>query len=154
MSTARHVTGSAAAPTPGTSIVTDTSLRVEGRTLCAGDGRGAVLRLGLPLSFWGGVDSDGTIVDAHHPQRGSSIAGTVLTMASGRGSSSSSSVLAELIRAGRAPAAIVLTEPDAIIALGALAAAEIYDVHCPVICIDRAALARLPSGADAKVTAR
>ena len=53
-------------------------------------------------------------------------------MRSGRGSSSGSSVLAEAIRAGTAPAAIVLAERDAILAVGAIVAAELYGQHCPV----------------------
>ncbi|HET8601752.1 MAG TPA: DUF126 domain-containing protein [Segeticoccus sp.] len=124
--------------TPGTVELAGEA--VSGRILCAGKATGPVLALTLPLSFWGGVDHHGRIVDAHHPQLGHSVTGAVLAMASGRGSSSSSSVLAELIRAGAAPAAIVLTQPDAIITLGALAAAELYAVHVPVVQVAPAAL--------------
>ena len=55
-----------------------------------------------------------------------SCAGRILVMRAGRGSSSGSSVLAEAIRAGTAPAAIVLAERDAILAVGAMVAAELY----------------------------
>jgi predicted aconitase with swiveling domain len=75
----------------------------------------------------------GDIVDVHHPQYGANVAGRVLVMPSGRGSSSSSSVLAETIRAGTAPAAIVLFEPDAILALGAIVASELYGRTIPVV---------------------
>jgi predicted aconitase with swiveling domain len=61
-------------------------------------------------------------------------------MASGRGSSSSSSVLAEAIRAGTAPAAIVLSEPDPILALGAIVARELYGRTIPVVVAPEAAL--------------
>ena len=54
-------------------------------------------------------------------------------MPSGRGSSSSATVLAEAIRAGTGPAGIVLGEPDDIIVIGALVAAELYGVAIPVI---------------------
>ncbi len=54
-------------------------------------------------------------------------------MPSGRGSSSSSYVLAEAIRAGTAPAAIILREPDGIIALGAIVARELYGAAPPVV---------------------
>lgn len=54
-------------------------------------------------------------------------------MPSGRGSSSSSSVLAEGIRAGTAPMAIVLLEPDPILALGAIVARELYGRTIPVV---------------------
>jgi hypothetical protein len=57
-------------------------------------------------------------------------------MPGGRGSSSSSSVLAEAIRAGTAPAAIVLTDPDPIIALGALVARELYGVSIPIVVLE------------------
>jgi predicted aconitase with swiveling domain len=105
----------------------------EGRTLVAGTARGRVLVLDEPLSFWGGVDpATGEVVDVHHPQRGSNAAGRILVMPAGRGSSSSSSVLAEAIRAGVGPAGIVLGRPDAILALGALVARELYGAAIPV----------------------
>lgn len=106
----------------------------ESRTLVAGNGRGPVLVLDEPLSFWGGVDpASGDVIDVRHPQRGANVSGRVLVMPSGRGSSSSSSVLAESIRAGTAPAAIVLTEPDPILALGAIVARELYGRAMPVV---------------------
>jgi predicted aconitase with swiveling domain len=109
----------------------------EGRTLVPGEAHGPALVLTEPLSFWGGLDpATGVIIDVHHPQRGAVITGTVLVMPGGRGSSSSSSVLAEAIRAGTAPAAIVLAEPDPIIALGALVARELYGVEVPVLVAD------------------
>jgi predicted aconitase with swiveling domain len=130
-----------------------TGKAIPGRTLCAGSARGMVLALSVPLSFWGGVDHDGVIVDSHHPDVGTSVRGTVLAMRSGRGSSSSSSVLAELIRNGNAPAAIVLAEPDGIVALGAMAAAELYDVWCPVVQVTESVLATLRTGLTATVSA-
>ena len=93
----------------------------EGRTLVPGEAHGPALVLTEALSFWGGLDpATGKIVDVHHPQHGVVVTGSVLVMPGGRGSSSSSSVLAEAIRAGTAPAAIVLAEADPIIALGAM----------------------------------
>jgi uncharacterized protein len=106
----------------------------EGRTLAPGDARAGALVLDEPLSFWGGVDpASGRIIDRHHPQHGRSVAGRILVMPSGRGSSSSSSVLAEAVRAGTGPAGIVLREPDSIVALGALVAAELYGSEVPVV---------------------
>jgi predicted aconitase/predicted aconitase with swiveling domain len=101
-------------------------------TLHAGQACGPTLHLTEPLSLWGGTAPDGTITDPHHPQRGRSLAGAVVVMTTGRGSSSSSSVLAELLRSGHGPAAFVLAEPDGILTLGALVAAELYGVHLPV----------------------
>ena len=113
----------------------------EARTLVAGEARGPALILVEPLSFWGGVDpATGDIVDVHHPQCDATVAGRVLVMPSGRGSSSSSSVLAECIRAGTAPAAIVLGEADPILALGAIVARELYGRTIPVVVAPGAAI--------------
>lgn len=102
--------------------------------LIAGEARGPVVALSAPLSFWGGVhEREGTIIDVHHPQHGAAIAGRVLVMPSGRGSSSSSSVLAEVIRAGVGPAAIVLATPDPILVIGALVAEALYGMVVPIV---------------------
>jgi predicted aconitase with swiveling domain len=110
---------------------------VEGRTLVAGQAAGIALVLDEPLSFWGGLDpGTGRLIDVHHPQHGALLTGRVLVMPTGRGSSSSSYVLAEAIRAGTAPAAIVLRESDPIVALGAIVARELYGARVPVVRLD------------------
>ena len=127
--------------------------RVTGRTLVGGEvTTGSVLVLDEPLSFWGGMDPhDGRIIDRNHPQHGEVLTGRVLVMAASRGSSSSSSVLAESIRLATAPAAIVLGEPDAIVALGALAAAELYAHQVPIVATS--SWGELVTGATATVRA-
>lgn len=103
----------------------------------SGPVRGEVVRLDSGLSFWGGYDPDtGTIVDRAHPQKGVSLMGKVVVMPHGRGSSSSSSVLAEALRLGTGPAAIVLAEPDSILVIGSLVARLLYQVECPVLVAD------------------
>jgi uncharacterized protein len=106
----------------------------EATTLLPGRAEGRALTLREPLSFWGGLDSaTGRIIDHWHPQHGETIAGTILLMEAGRGSSSGSSVLAEAIRRGTAPAGIILLKRDAIVTVGSLVAAEIYGKSCPVV---------------------
>ena len=51
----------------------------------------------------------------------------------GRGSSGGSSVIAEGIRAGTAPSAILLLEPDEIVTLGAIVADELYGESMSVV---------------------
>ena len=103
-------------------------------TLVPGTGTGEVFVMADPLSFWGGLDAaTGAIIDRWHPQCGAVLTGKVVLMERGRGSSSGSSVLAEAIRAGTGPAAIVLLTRDAIVTLGALVAAELYGASCPVV---------------------
>jgi uncharacterized protein len=99
-----------------------------------GDAAGAALVLAEPLSFWGGIDAaTGRVIDHSHPDLGACITGRILVMPGGRGSSSSSSVLAETIRRGTGPAAIVLGTPDPILAVGALVAEALYGLRCPVV---------------------
>lgn len=94
-------------------------------TLLPGEAQGETLKLSAPISFWGGVDpKTGMIIDARHPERGQSIAGKILLLPGTIGSSSASAVLLELVHAGRAPAAIVMPEPDAILLLGLVVARE------------------------------
>lgn len=108
-------------------------------------GRALVLREGL--SLWGGVDpATGEIIDVHHPQRGANVRGRVLVMGAARGSSSSASVLAEAVRAGTAPAAILLGEPDLILAIGSAVAEELYGMTVPVRVLPPDELAAISDG--------
>jgi uncharacterized protein len=98
---------------------------MKGEVLIAGSARGPLLRLKAPISFWGGIDAaSGAIVDPRHPDHGRCITGTILALPATIGSSSSASVLLELIHSGRAPAALILVEPDAILLIGAIVARE------------------------------
>jgi predicted aconitase with swiveling domain len=103
----------------------------------AGEAEGQALVFSQPLSFWGGIDADtGDITDHSHPGLGQNVAGRILVMTSGRGSSSSSSVLAEAIRRGTAPAGILLERPDPILAVGAIVAEFLYEIRMPLVVCD------------------
>ncbi|MCI0437298.1 MAG: DUF126 domain-containing protein [Gemmatimonadetes bacterium] len=122
------------------------------RVLHAGAASGRTLVLSAPLSFWGGLDPEtGRIIDRRHPQCGARVSGRILALPDGRGSSSSSTVLAEAIRRGTAPAAILMREPDSIIVLGALVATELYAASMPVLHLDAIAFAAIHDGAFATI---
>ena len=113
-------------------------------------GRALVLDEGL--SLWGGMDpATGELIDSHHPQRGARLSGRVVVMPLGRGSSSSASILAEAVRAGTAPAAIVLGEPDLILAIGSAVAEELYGVVVPVVVLRRDELVSIEDGAEVRI---
>ncbi len=122
-------------------------MKFRGRVLVAGEGGGRPLVLSEPLSLWGGLDPHtGEIIDRRHPQSGQNVAGRVLIMPSGRGSSSASNILLQAVKEGRAPAAILLAEADPILALGAVVARELYRRAPPVVVLrpqDYRALCRL-----------
>ena len=108
-------------------------MRREAQSLAQGEAEGPALVLSEPLSFWGGIDVEtGAIIDHSHPQRGLNVAGRVLVMPGGRGSSSSSAVLVETVRRGTGPVAIVLATSDPILTVGAIVAAFLYGLHCPI----------------------
>ncbi len=113
------------------------AVTIQAITLVPGQAEGRTFVLSEPLSFWGGLDSaTGRIIDQWHPQKDAVISGRILVMKAGRGSSSGSSVLAEAIRRKTGPAGIVLMTRDAIVTVGAMVAAELYGVHCPVVLVE------------------
>ncbi|RWI20582.1 MAG: DUF126 domain-containing protein [Mesorhizobium sp.] len=112
-------------------------LKRVGTFQLAGEALGSALVFSHALSFWGGIDVEtGEIIDHSHPCLGQNVAGRILVMASGRGSSSSSSVLAEAIRRGTAPAGIILQRPDPILPVGAIVAEFLYDISMPLVVCD------------------
>jgi predicted aconitase with swiveling domain len=126
---------------------------LTGRALHPGSSSGELLILDQPISFWGGVDHHGVIIDVHHPQCGVSVAGKVLVMTSGRGSSSATAVLAELIRAKKAPAAMIFTECDIILVIGALVSAELYQIQMPMVELTEELYAKIPKTGSISVDA-
>ena len=102
--------------------------------LVEGSASGEVLACAEGLSFWGGVDPlTGRIIDVHHPDHGKSVTGKVLTMPTSRGSCSGSGVLLELALNGLAPAALVFSEDEETLTLGALVAGRVFDCGLPVV---------------------
>jgi len=120
---------------------------VRGRVLIEGRAEGPLLRLTAPLSFWGGVDpKTGRISDPRHPEHDHAVTGTVLAIPSPRGSSSSSAIMLELIARRLAPAALLLGEADAILALGIVVAREMGHPTLPALEFPVGDMMRLPEG--------
>jgi predicted aconitase with swiveling domain len=70
-----------------------------------------------------------------HPEHGVSLAARIVVMEAARGSSSSSSVLAESVRSGVNPAGFILALPDPILLIGSLVAAELYGICVPIVVV-------------------
>ena len=121
---------------------------IAGRAIVAGEAAGEALVTHDALSFWGGYDfTTGTIIDKHHPLAGVSAAGRILAVPFSKGSSTTTAVLLEAVRAGTAPAAIVTTGTDAFFALASIVANEMYGKPFPVIALDPDDFAKLRTGA-------
>lgn len=120
---------------------------LTGRAVVAGAVEGDALVTREPLSFWGGYDfKTGTIIDTHHPLAGVRAAGRVLAVPFSRGSSTTTAVLLEAVRAGTAPAAMVTTGVDPFFALASIVAGEMYGKSFPVVALDQLDFDRLVSG--------
>lgn len=101
---------------------------IMGRVLVPGQASGAILVSNEPLSFWGGYDyRTGVIIDARHELAGQSAAGRVLALPFARGSSTTTAVMLEAIRAGTGPSAVLTTGADHFLALASIVAAEQKD---------------------------
>ncbi len=122
-------------------------LVLGGRPVVPGAAEGIALVAEEPLSFWGGVDpSTGEVIDRRHDLSGQSIAGRVLVMPFTRGSSTTTSVLLEAIRAGTAPVAIVTSGVDSMLALGAIVADELYHRVVPIVALEESDYGCLQTG--------
>ena len=117
---------------------------IRARMLTSGVAEGPVLSLDEPLSFWGAFEPrSGVIIDVHHPQRGACVKDTVLVMTETRGSGSAPGAIAEAIRLGTAPVAIILAEADINLAVGAEVAATLYGRRCVIASVTADELDRL-----------
>jgi predicted aconitase with swiveling domain len=100
-----------------------------------------------PLSFWGGYDpKTGEILDRRHPLSGERAAGRVLVIPFTKGSSTTTQILLEAIRAGTAPAAIVSRGEDSFLALASIVADEMYQNPIPILAVSPEDFARLRTG--------
>jgi hypothetical protein len=125
----------------------------QASVLVPGAAAGQALVLPEPLSLWGGLDPEtGEIIDRRHPCSGQNVSGRVLVLPAGRGSSSASSILLEAVRVGTAPVAIITAEPDAILALGAAVAREMYGKAPPIVVLDLGDYTRIQNGQAVTVT--
>lgn len=122
--------------------------RFEARVLVAGSAEGRALCLDEPLSFWGGYDpQSGEIIDVHHPQYGQRVGGRILFMPESRGSAGTPGGIAETLRNGSGPAALVLGRPDINVSIGALVANRLYDLSVPVLELPAEQLRQIGTGA-------
>ena len=110
---------------------------IAGRPIVEGTAEGEALVTNEALSFWGGYDfHTGEIIDQHHPLAGVRAAGRILVVPFSKGSSTTTAVLLEAVRAGTAPAAILTTGLDSFFALASIVADVMYAKSFPVIALE------------------
>ena len=120
---------------------------VQAESVIPGAAKGPALVSSEPLSFWGGYDQkSGEIIDRHHPLSGENAAGKILVLPHSRGSSTTTAVLLEALRAGTAPAALLSTGKDTFFALAAVVSNEMYGINLPVLALDAATIDEFKTG--------
>jgi len=119
-------------------------MKLEGRVIFGGKAEGAALVTSAPMSFYGGVDPDtGEVVERGHELRGRSVKGRVLVFPNGKGSTVGSYALYRLKKNGCAPAAILNSKCETIVAVGAIIS--------EIPCVDMIDIGRIAEGARVRV---
>lgn len=127
-------------------------LILRGKVVIPGEAQGEALVSREPLSFWGGYDwKTGEIIDRRHMLSGAVAAGKIFAVPFTRGSSTTTAVLLEAIRAKTAPAAIITTDTDFFFALASVVADELYNSPLPLVALEEADFAKLKSGDTVRV---
>ena len=127
---------------------------IEGLVVVAGECAGELLVSTEPLSFWGGYDCQtGEVIDRRHTLSGRIAAGRILALPNTIGSSTTTAVLLEAVRAGTAPIAILTIGVDAFLALASLVAHEMYGRAIPLVALQEAQFHKLRTGAQANIRA-
>lgn len=115
------------------------SLDLHGRVIRAGQATGTALVSGAPVSFYGGVDLDtGRVVEPGHPLEGRALAGRILVIPRGKGSTVGSWAILRLHRKGLGPAAILCERCETIVAVGVILA--------EIPCVDGLDLSQIRTG--------
>jgi predicted aconitase with swiveling domain len=98
-------------------------MRLKGRIIRPGRATGEALVSREPIGFFGGVDPEtGIVVEPGHQLEGQSISAKVLVFPRGKGSTVGSYTLYRLRQSGLAPVAIINSQSEAIVAVGAIIA--------------------------------
>lgn len=120
---------------------------IKGKPFSPGTAKGIALVSNEPLSFWGGFDwKTGEIIDRRHSLSGEIAKDRMLAIPFTRGSSTTTSVLLEALKAKTAPAAIITTATDFFFALASIVSDKLYEKTLPLMAISEADFARLQTG--------
>src|SRR5215216_6343770 len=129
------------------------SVPLQGKVVFQGEARGEALVSMEPLSFWGGYDwKTGEIIDRRHVLSGLNAKDKILAVPFTRGSSTTTAVLLEAIRAKTAPAAIITTDIDFFFALASVVADELYTSPLPLVALSKKDFAKLETDDETHIS--
>src|SRR5688572_18651101 len=126
---------------------------IYGKPFIQGTSSGVALATNEPLSFWGGYDwKTGEIIDRRHSLSGMIAKDKILVIPFTRGSSTTTAVLLEAIRAKTAPKAIITTANDFFFALASVVADELYKMPIPLVAVSEIDFSQIKTGDDIEIS--
>ena len=130
-------------------------MEITATCILPGISNGFLLATRYPISFWGCVDPiTGNISDSRHELFGESISEKVLAFPFGKGSSTGSLMLLELLRLNLAPAAIINIRTEPLLATGPVVGKHFYGNSFPIVTVAESAFDYLTSGSYAEVVSK
>ena len=118
-----------------------------GKSIIPGIAEGIAIVSPEPFSFTGEFDAKtGTVSNPWSNLSGESLKDKVFVYPYGRGSSCTSAVLAEAIRRGNAPRAIINVQVEPILTIGVLVAEALYGITIPILAVSQETLRLLHTG--------
>jgi hypothetical protein len=114
-------------------------MELRGRTISKGVAKGEALATSQPISFYGGVDPDTSIVtEKGHELEGKTVKGKILAFPNGKGSTVGSYTLYRMKKNDTAPAGILNKECETVVAVGAIIS--------EIPCIDQIDISKIETG--------
>lgn len=131
-----------------------TDIFLKACPVVSGTAQGQALVSSMPISFWGGVNPHtGLIHDPNHELFGQSVSNQILVFPYGKGSSTGSLMILELVRIKKAPAAIINIRTEPILATGPIVSRYFYGKSIPVLTLTPEDFYRLKTGQHLVVNA-
>lgn len=130
-------------------------MEIAATCIWPGINRGQLLSTRQPISFWGCVDpATGQIADKRHDLFGESVSERVLVFPFGKGSSTGSLMILELLRLNLAPAAIINIRTEPLLATGPVVGKHFYGKTFPIVNVDEADFDILKTGIHAEIVSQ
>ena len=126
---------------------------ITGEFILEGKGKGKILATRDPISFWGCVDPlTGMITDKRHELYQCCIADRILVFPYGKGSSTGSLMILELLRNNLAPAAIINIRTEPLLATGPVVGKHFYHKYFPILTVSEDSFASFKTGQFASIS--
>ncbi len=119
-------------------------MEMKGRIISRGVAEAEALTTTQPISFYGGVDPETSeVIEKGHELQGRQIKGKILVFPTGKGSTVGSYTLYRLKKGRVAPAGIINSECETVIAVGAIIS--------EIPCVDKIDISKIESGDTVRI---